>query len=340
MRVEDFLVTSSRAVPEKVALISGDRELTFRDLDRLSDRLADALRKLGLERNDRVVCALENSAESAISFFGILKAGGAFVPLSPHAKADRIERVFDDCSPRFVIAESRLAANYKTALAAHPRTTLIAAESGKDLVPSSDASSQQAACQCSPQGIALDVAMIVYTSGSTGLPKGVVMTHQNVVATARAIMSYLENTADDVILNVLPFWHNYGLYHLITATAAAATLVVERSFAFPARILELAERHNVTALPLVPTMANVLLQMKDLAAGRIPTLRYLTNAASPLSAEAIEGISALFPGARILLHVWADGMRTGNIPAALRTHAAAAIRRTADTRHGSLDRQR
>jgi amino acid adenylation domain-containing protein len=297
MRVEDFLFTSSRAAPEKIALIAGDQKCPFCDLNERADQLARTLRTLGLQRGDRVVSALENSIEAAVSFFAILKAGGIFVPLSPQAKPARIESILRDCTPRLMICDSRLAAN-ATLLDAFPDTKVIVAELGKGFPLTQQAGDQEESFPPHPAGIALDIAMIIYTSGSTGIPKGVVMTHQNVVTTAKSIMSYLENTADDVILNVLPFWHNYGLYHLLTATAAAATLVVERSFAFPARILELAERHSVTALPLVPTMANVLLQMKDLTAGRIPTLRYLTNAASPLSAEAIQGILALFPGAR------------------------------------------
>jgi amino acid adenylation domain-containing protein len=297
MRVEDFLLASSRAAPDKIALIAGDRSSTFHDLERQSSRIARTLGGLGVRRGDRVLCALENSLESAVAFFAILKAGGIFVPISPQAKPVRLESILKDCAPTLVICDSRFAAN-RALLNGFPDMNVLVAEPGKGFGGAEEASDQAETPLSHAAGIALDIAMIIYTSGSTGIPKGVVMTHQNVVMTAKSIMSYLENSSDDVILNVLPFWHNYGLYHLLTATAAAATLVIERSFAFPARILELAERHNVTALPLVPTMANVLLQMKDLASGRIPTLRYLTNAASPLPAEAIQGILALFPGAK------------------------------------------
>src|SRR5205807_5297849 len=85
-------------------------------------------------------------------------------------------------------------------------------------------------------GIELDLAMLIYTSGSTGFPKGVMMTHQNVVAAATSITAYLENTADDVILNVLPISFDYGLYQLLMAAKVGATLVLEQSFAFPQAI--------------------------------------------------------------------------------------------------------
>src|SRR5262249_61584321 len=86
-------------------------------------------------------------------------------------------------------------------------------------------------------GIDLDLAMLIYTSGSTGFPKGVMMTHQNVVAAATSITTYLANTSDDVILNVLPISFDYGLYQVLMAVKLGATLVLEQSFAFPQKIL-------------------------------------------------------------------------------------------------------
>ena len=80
--------------------------------------------------------------------------------------------------------------------------------------------------------------MLVYTSGSTGIPKGVMMTHSNIVAAATSITTYLENTADDVILNVLPLSFDYGLYQVLMAVKIGATLVLEKSFAFPQAIFE------------------------------------------------------------------------------------------------------
>ena len=80
--------------------------------------------------------------------------------------------------------------------------------------------------------------MLIYTSGSTGFPKGVMMTHRNIVAAATSITTYLENTPDDIILNVLPLSFDYGLYQVLMAVKLGATLVLEKSFAFPQAILD------------------------------------------------------------------------------------------------------
>ena len=116
----------------------------------------------------------------------------------------------------------------------------------------------------------LDLAMLIYTSGSTGFPKGVMMTHANVVAAATSITTYLENTSDDVILNVLPISFDYGLYQVLMAMKLGATLVLEKSFAFPQAVFDKMRAERVTGFPLVPTMAALILQMKDLKPGAFP----------------------------------------------------------------------
>ncbi|TJV20424.1 MAG: AMP-dependent synthetase, partial [Mesorhizobium sp.] len=88
------------------------------------------------------------------------------------------------------------------------------------------------------RGIDVDLAMLIYTSGSTGRPKGVMMTHRNCDAAADSITTYLRNTSDDIILNVLPLAFDYGLYQLLMAVRLGATLVLEKSFAFPQAIFE------------------------------------------------------------------------------------------------------
>jgi len=149
------------------------------------------------------------------------------------------------------------------------------------------------------RGISIDLAMLVYTSGSTGQPKGVMMTHQNIVAAATSITTYLGNTPDDIILNVLPISFDYGLYQVLMAAKIGATLVLEKSFAYPAAILDRVRAEKVTGLPLVPTMAAMILQMRDLAPGDLPSLRYLTNTAAALPPAHILRLRELFPHATV-----------------------------------------
>jgi len=127
----------------------------------------------------------------------------------------------------------------------------------------------------------------------------VMMTHRNVDAAAESITSYLRNSADDVILNVLPLAFDYGLYQLLMAVRLGATLVLEKSFAFPQAIFERIRAEQVTGFPLVPTMAALILQMRDLAPGFLPSLRYVSNTAAALPPVHIARLRELFPGVRL-----------------------------------------
>src|SRR5262249_43251731 len=139
--------------------------------------------------------------------------------------------------------------------------------------------------------IDVDLASLIYTSGSTGNPKGVMLTHRNMVAAATSITTYLENRDDDIILNVLPLSFDYGLYQLLMAVKFGGTLVLEKSFAYPHAVLRLIPAERITGLPLVPTMAAILLQM-DLSKYDLSSVRYLTNTAAALPVEHIRRLRA------------------------------------------------
>ncbi|MBX6424388.1 MAG: AMP-binding protein [Variibacter sp.] len=304
MRVEQFLRDSRARFPDKTAVVANGRRLTYRDLDDMSDRLAAALVERGLERGDRVALFMDNSWETVIAIFAALKAGAVFSPINPSTKAEKLAYVVNNCRAAALVTQARLTAVAAAALKAAPsvRITVVAGGDGAAALPGalrfSDALATRSAPPAFP-GIALDLAMLIYTSGSTGFPKGVMMTHENVVAAATSITTYLENTPDDIVLNVLPLSFDYGLYQVLMAAKVGATLVLEKSFAFPHAILERMRAERVTGFPLVPTMAALILQMKDIEPDSFPHLRYITNTAAALPPAHILRLQALFPRAKI-----------------------------------------
>jgi acyl-CoA synthetase (AMP-forming)/AMP-acid ligase II len=148
------------------------------------------------------------------------------------------------------------------------------------------------------QNIDVDLACLIYTSGSTGEPKGVMSTHANMVFAAASIIQYLENTPDDIVINVLPLSFDYGLYQLLMVFKFGGTLVLERTFTYPAATLRRIEEERVTGLPGVPTVFAMLLRM-DLSRFGLSSLRYLTNTAAALPVEHIERLRDAFPWARL-----------------------------------------
>jgi len=148
------------------------------------------------------------------------------------------------------------------------------------------------------QNIDLDLACLVYTSGTTGEAKGVMSDHSNVVFASGSIIEYLENRESDIIINVLPLSFDYGLYQLLMTFRFGGTLVLEKSFAYPASILKTIERERVTGLPGVPTLYAMLLKM-DLSGFDLSSLRYLTNTAAALPVNHIIEIRRRFPAATL-----------------------------------------
>jgi amino acid adenylation domain-containing protein len=304
MRIENYLRHSARAHPAKTALVSQGRRLTYSELDAMSGSVAAALHDAGIVRGDRVIVFMDNCWEAVVAIFAIQKAGAVFSPVNPSTKSDKLAFILNNCRARGIVTLDRLAATARAACAAAPTVAVevvtgsVAPEDGRRLVRFDDALARSEG-PLPFAGIVNDLSMLVYTSGSTGFPKGVMMTHQTVDAAATSITTYLENTSDDIILNALPISFDYGLYQVLMAVRTGATLVLEKSFTFPQAVFQKMRDEKVTGFPLVPTMAALLLQMKDLRGEDFPTLRYLTNTAAALPPAHIERLQAIFPQARL-----------------------------------------
>ncbi|WP_163270756.1 class I adenylate-forming enzyme family protein [Chelativorans alearense] len=304
MRVEEFLKRSALADGAKTALICGSRRLSYNELDALSDRLAAALASSGVRRNDRVLVFMDNSWEAAVSIFAVLKAGATFSPINASTKAEKLAYVAGDCEAAAVLTQAKLlpVAAEARALCGRP-FVLVSTQRPGEAVPEGPLSFAEALTTqpvpASHGGIDVDLAMLIYTSGSTGRPKGVMMTHRNVEAAATSITTYLRNTREDIILNALPLAFDYGLYQLLMSVKLGATLVLEKSFAFPQAIFELMRKEKVTGFPLVPTMAAMILQMRDLQPGFLPSLRYFSNTAAALPPPHIARLRELCPGVEL-----------------------------------------
>ena len=289
MRVETFLVESARRFPDKTALVCGPARLSYRELAARSAAFAAELRRQGVARGERVVILLHNSPETVIAVFGALMAGAVFSVVNPSTKADKLAYILNNCAAKVLVTEPRLGSIASEAREQAPAVaaTLVTPFAFQDAAPPAH------------PGIDLDIAMIVYTSGSTGFPKGVTMTHANIVAAATSITTYLESTADDVVLSVLPLAFDYGLYQALMCAKVGATLILEKSFTYPAVVLEKLRAERVTGFPLVPTLAAMLLQMKQIGPDMFPDLRYITNTAAALPKAHILRLRQLFPGARL-----------------------------------------
>jgi amino acid adenylation domain-containing protein len=303
--LHDLLLAAAAARPDQVALVAAGARLTYATIDQRSNALAHALIGRGVAPRDRVVVIGENTVDSALAFWAALKASAVPVMVSPQTRADKLRYLIGDCRPTALVADSALGSVVAAALvdAPPPRAVFTSGGAASGLAGSlaldEAIAGERAERPPERRVIDLDLATIIYTSGSTGDPKGVMHTHRSMRAAAASIGAYLEIGRDEVILDVLPLSFDYGLYQMIMAFAAGARLVLERSFAFPGRILTRIGEEQVTGFPGVPTMFAIIAAMKDLSGFDLSPVRYVTNTAAALGGKHIAAIRRGFPHARI-----------------------------------------
>lgn len=309
--LDEDLRRAAAATPEREAVVAGERRMTYAELNAAASALARHLHELGVERGDRVALLLPNGAEAAVAVYGVLRAGAAFTPLNPTIKADKLAYVLRDCEAVAIITDDALAPLAEQAGEHAPsvrralRIEDTADARGLRSCPAASVSwpggaRSRPAPTTDAEPISVDLAAIVYTSGSTGRPKGVTLTHANMAFAAGSIVEYLEMTAEDRVLCVVPLSFDYGLYQLLMCVRVGATLVLERGFAFPGRIVELLERERITGLPGVPTIFQVLTSLGGGIDGAGQEhLRYLSNTAAALAPATIAALRTAFPHARL-----------------------------------------
>ena len=312
--VQEFLEFSSDRNPEKEALICAEERWTYGALNKACHSMADFLIQTGLGYQDKAVVFLDNSVEAVIALYSILRAGGVFIIVNSTVKPRKLKYILRDSGAKVLITDvaksaivqeaARNVDGLKTIWVGDPAripssffpgcfSWTEALERHPSVAGASRSSSNHV------RSIDQDLAALIYTSGSTGEPKGVMSSHFNMVSAARSIIQYLENTSDDKVLNVLPLSFDYGLYQVLMTFMFGGTIVIEKSFAFPVKILECIQRERITGFPIVPTIAALLLRMENLARYDLSSLRYLTNTAAVLPAEHIRKLQKTFHPAKL-----------------------------------------
>ncbi len=303
--IHQSLEQKAAVYPSKPAVLYKHTFVTYAELNSAANRIAHTLVEAGLRRGQRVGIYLPNSIEMAQAVFGVLKAGGVFVPINRETKPSKLENILADCGAvALVTGETGYRAVQGNLRNLPSLTAVISTEPLPD--PPQHLSYMtfeeifgRGEVDPPPVGIRdPDLACLIYTSGSTGIRKGVVCGHNNVAFAADAIISYLENTADDRVINVLPFSFDYGLYQLLMTVRFGGTLVVACGFICVASVLRTIERYKITGFPLIPSLASMLLK-HNLQGYDLSSLRYITSTAAALPPSHLGQLQALLPHVRI-----------------------------------------
>jgi acyl-CoA ligase (AMP-forming) (exosortase A-associated) len=307
--------------PEALALTSGNEALTYAALCEQMTSFACGLMQLGLRRTERVGIYLEKRFETVVASFGAPAAGGVFVPMNPLLKPEQVAFIAQDCNVRVLVTSAERMALLQPVLGSCPdlrHVVLVDPARATPLLPAGvslhDWSDVLASAGTTGHRVIdTDIAAILYTSGSTGGPKGVVLSHRNMVAGAKSVASYLDNCASDTLLAALPLSFDAGFSQLTTAFHSGARVVL-LNYLLPRDVLKAMAREKVTGLTAVPPLYIQLTQV-DWPAEVGEHLRYFANTGGRMPRETLDALRARVPRAKpFLMYGLTEAFRSTYLP--------------------------
>lgn len=303
MRASDLLSGNARLFPRRPALLYRDRTVSFLELDRRANQVAHALAALGVRKGDRVALFARNAPEWVEVFFGAGKIGAVLVPVNFRLRGSEVAYVVEHSGASVLLFDAELDAEVDV-VRSHAREGLRYVAIGRSEVSGAlEYASWIHEAASSPPPLtldAMDVHSVCYTSGTTGRPKGAVMTQSNVVLGAfYAALATVGFTRNDVFLSIAPFCHRAGWPRMVQAIGVGAPQVIVREFD-PRGILSLIERHRVTTTTVVPTMVRLI--ARDQAAGGfdLSSLRQIVLGGEACPLPVKQAVYRLFPGVELL----------------------------------------
>jgi amino acid adenylation domain-containing protein len=305
--LHQLLETSAARRPDAPAVQDGERILSYADLDGRANQLAHLLLELGVDRGDRVGLYLDKSLESIVGLFAVLKTGAGYVPLDPQAPVARLGYIAGDCDIRCLLSGSEKAASWQALVdAGAPLQTIVVLNAGDPgEAPDGVAVHASSAVDHHPRvapvvgGIDLDLAYILYTSGSTGEPKGVVLTHLNAMTFVRWAHERFSVGPDDRLSSHAPLHFDLSVFDVFVAAASGAlvVLVPARTSVFPREVAHFIDANAITVWYSVPSVLTMLTLRGGLEAGSLPSLRALLFAGEVFPTKYLRRLMELLPHA-------------------------------------------
>ena len=293
MQINNFLEVAAQRFPDKEAVWYEGRWTTYGQIDILANKLANHFKEVHISRGDRVAILYKNSVDHIIAYFAVLKAGAVAVSLQTETTVDSLTYSLNDSGAKAIVTDSKCSRSVIAALGRVPEL--------KEIVSSRpDAFEREAKGHChhtrlqdiydngkaahpGVRSIDVDLASIVYTSGTTGAPKGVMLSHLNMVSNTKSIVQYLGLTESDRIMVVLPLYYKYGKSLLTTHFYVGGSVVIDNRFVFPQVVLETVRQTQVTGFAGVPSTFLVLLSRGLISDLKCESLRYVTQAGGAMS---------------------------------------------------------
>lgn len=283
--IEDNLIDKAN----KIALRYLNQTYTYKELHDYSMAFKERLYNENIKKGDRVIVISKNSPSEVVAILANIALGSVFVPLPYDISKRRLDYVIEDCKPTAILVDED---RYDELVEENYKPQIISVSD--ELVEKVKESSRREALDRD------DLAYIIYTSGSTSQPKGVVACQRQVLFAAKSINQALKNTSKEILLCRIPLSFDYGLYQLIMSLSIGAELIIIDEKELIQKIPSLLKEHKVTAFPVVPSLINILVKSKLLERLELPDLRYISSTGDVLPTYIIEGLEKTMPHVEVI----------------------------------------
>jgi amino acid adenylation domain-containing protein len=308
--LHQLLTDSAARYPDKTALVFKDNALTYAELERESNKLANSLSGFGIGRSGRVGIYLNRCTDSIVAAFGILKAGAAYVPIDPICPPNRLRYIIEKCQITFLVTSRDKLPNIAQVFPADsPLKNILVMDGGGSgtvspggagLIDWQEISQTSKGDSFQADTIDSDLAYILFTSGSTGNPKGVMLSHLNSLTFVNSAHDFFRIERDDRFSNVCPLHFDMSVFDLFVAIKAGATVVIipETTVMFPVKLAETIAKNRISIWNSVPSALSLLAAYKNLESHDLSCLRMIFFAGELFPLKYLRRLKELIPDAR------------------------------------------
>ncbi len=285
MNIAQNLENIAKEMPNKTALIFENETFSYQDINQTSNQIVNGLKQFNIAIGDRVALLLPSTPEFITSYFGLLKSGAIAVTLNPTLKSKEIRFILNNCEAKIIITTSSLAQEIDKTLLPHLEEIIVIdkKEEQESYKVLSDIIKESSILFKSIDVEINTPAVILYTSGTTGFPKGATLSHNNILFSIEETIYQINLSTNDKSILVLPLFHNYGQIAILNSTlSAGATLILEKEFNIK-KVLYSIQKYQVSLFFGVPTIYNILLE--NTTPTELSSLREFVSAGASLPQE-------------------------------------------------------
>lgn len=287
--------------PSKIAVTDGENSLSYNDLEVFSNRLAQSLISHGVKRQDRVVFCMQRSAEVLIVILGILKADAIYVPIDCKTPPDRWQSILDDCSPAVIVCDRHNKNNVMHLVGEceerMPVLELSSENSFGDFRFAGVPLNRQATCRPNYQNCGADIAYILYTSGSTGSPKGVLISHSNIHSYIDWAVNYFQIESNDRILGTAPFHFDMSTFDIYCSLKTGCTFCIanEQATLFPNLLVNFIEQEEITLWKGISSLLMYMVMTNSVERNRMASLKQIIFSGETLPTKYLSKWMTTYP---------------------------------------------